>query len=140
MGGKTITSPTTSTSILNQQQALQTATSSVVTGEREKTVFDTFREIKLKNEILKNTTYTQFQKQASSSQSRLLSAFDSKKGGMHMAFLEVQISKPKMAADYKQSSFEFNNKYIHHIRPNGNEQIDRLNDLFHLNKHNYEFV
>ena len=67
VGGQPITSPTTSTTMLNQQQSLQTSTSSVVVGEREKTVFDNFREIKIRNEILNNNTYTQFCKQTSSS-------------------------------------------------------------------------
>lgn len=38
-----------------------------VQGEKEKTIFDRYREIKLKNEILKNSAYNQFWKQTSSS-------------------------------------------------------------------------
>ena len=65
--------------------------------------------------MLKTNTYNQFWKQKSSSQSRLLSAFDSEKGRMRMAFLEAQVTEPKGAADYKKTSFEFNAKGIHPI-------------------------
>ena len=74
-----------------------------------------FREIKLKNEIIKNNTYTQFWKQTSSSQSNLLSTFDSEKGRMQMAFLEAQIPQPKTTKDYKKTTFEFDTKDIHPI-------------------------
>ena len=60
-----------------------------MTREKEETTFDTFREIKIKNEILKKSTYAQFWKQSATAQGRILSAFDSKKAKMHMAFLEA---------------------------------------------------
>jgi len=48
-----------------------------VTEEKEEITFDTFMEIKIRNEILKKSTYAQFWKQGATSQGRLLSAFDS---------------------------------------------------------------
>jgi len=83
--------------------------------KKEKTIFDRYREIKLRNEILKNSTYNQFWKQNSSSQSRLLSVFDIKHAKMQMAFLEAQIPQPKSTIDYKSNTFEFNTKDIHPI-------------------------
>lgn len=65
--------------------------SQTVQKDKEKTVFDTYREIRLRNEILKNNTYNQFWKQTSSSQSRFLSVFDTEHGKMKMAILEAQI-------------------------------------------------
>ena len=60
-----------------------------VQREKEKTIFDRYMEINLRNKILKSSTYNQFWKQTSSSQSRLLSVFDTEHGKMHMAFLEA---------------------------------------------------
>jgi len=62
-----------------------------VQGDKEKIVFDRYREINIRNEILKNNTYNQFCKQTSNSQSILLSVFDIEHGKMQMAFLEAQI-------------------------------------------------
>ena len=44
-----------------------------------------------------------------------MSAFDSEKGRMKMAFLEAQILQPKTTADYKKTSFEFDVNHIHPI-------------------------
>jgi len=70
-------------------------------------------------------TYTQFWKHSSSSQARLLSVFDSEKGKMQMTFLQAQIPQPETPLDYqKQTSFEFNVKYVHPI-----DQIEMHNKL-----------
>lgn len=64
---------------------------------------------------MKRRTYDQFWKQSATSQGILLSAFDSEKGKMHMAFLEAQTSEPKTLVYYKQTSFEFDVKNVHAI-------------------------
>ena len=84
-------------------------------------MFDTFKEIKLRNEILKNSIYNQFWKQTSSSHRRPLSSSDSEKGKMHMELLEAQISKPNTATNYKKTSFKFSIEDIHRINCDGNE-------------------
>jgi len=89
------------TSISERQKNLQISTSTNVTREKEETIFYTFREINIKNEMLKKITYAKFWKKSYTSQGRLLSAFDLEKGKMHMAFLEAQIVEPKTFADYK---------------------------------------
>ena len=82
----TSTTPTTSTISKNQptstyqDQKKAIHTSTTTTEEKEKTVFYTFKEIKMKNEMLKTSTYNQFWKQTPNSQSRLLSTFDSENG------------------------------------------------------------
>ena len=57
-----------------------------MTGEKEETVFDTFKEIKIRNEIMKKNTYAQFWKQSATAQGKILSTFDSEKIKMHMEF------------------------------------------------------
>ena len=96
-----------STPISEIHQPLQVSTSTNVTGEKEEIVFDTSREIKIRNEMLKKSTYAQFWKQSETSQGSLLAAFDSEKCKIHMAFLEAQTIEPKTPADYKHTSFEF---------------------------------
>jgi hypothetical protein len=70
-------------------------------------IFDKYDLIKKKNQTLTNSTYAQFWKKTSTAQHRLLSAFDIEKGGMHMAFLQAQVSDPKVITDYKRATFEF---------------------------------
>jgi hypothetical protein len=76
-------------------------------------IFDKYKMIKQKNELLNNNTYAQFWKQTSTTQHRLLSAFDTEKGRMHMEFLQAQVPHPKTTSDYKKASFEFDVKEVH---------------------------
>jgi hypothetical protein len=69
--------------------------------------------IKQKNELLNSSTYAQFWKQTSTTQHRLLSAFDIEKGRMHMEFLHAKVPHPKTTSDYKKASFEFYVKEVH---------------------------
>jgi hypothetical protein len=69
--------------------------------------------IKKKNEMLTSNTYAQFWKQTSTTQYRLISTFDTKKGRMHMAFFQAQVPHPKEITDYKRSTFEFDTKEVH---------------------------
>lgn len=82
VGDQTTLSPTTSTTSQYHQQVMLTSTSTI--GEVEKSIFDIFEEIKVRNEAFKSTHII-------NSGSRLLSAFDSEKGKMQMAFLQAQI-------------------------------------------------
>jgi hypothetical protein len=73
-------------------------------------IFEKYDLIKKKNQTLTSSTYAQFQKQSSTAQHRLLSAFDIEKGRMHMAYLQAQVSDPKVISDYKRATFEFQSK------------------------------
>lgn len=57
IGGKTMASPTSSATMSIQQQGLQTSTSRPTIEGKEKLVYDTFKEIKLRNEVVKTNTY-----------------------------------------------------------------------------------
>jgi hypothetical protein len=76
-------------------------------------IFEKYELIKKKNQTLTNSTYAQFQKQTSTAQHRLLSAFDTEKGRMRMAFLQAQVPDPKVITDYKRATFEFQMKDVH---------------------------
>jgi hypothetical protein len=76
-------------------------------------IFEKYDTIKKKNQTLTSSTYAQFQKQSSTAQHRLLSAFDTEKGRMHMAFLQAQVPDPKVISDYKRATFEFQAKDVH---------------------------
>jgi len=69
--------------------------------------------IKKKNQTLTNNTYSQFWKQTSTTQHRLLSSFDTEKGRMHLEFLQAQVSQPKEIIDYKRSTIVFDTKQVH---------------------------
>jgi hypothetical protein len=76
-------------------------------------IFEKYDLIKKKNQTLTTSTYAQFQKQSSTAQHRLLSAFDTEKGRMHMAYLQAQVPDPKVISDYKRATFEFQAKDVH---------------------------
>jgi hypothetical protein len=52
-------------------------------------IFEKYELIKKINQTLTNSTCVQFWKQTSTTQHRMLSAFDTEKGRMHMAFLQA---------------------------------------------------
>jgi hypothetical protein len=76
-------------------------------------IFKKYELIKKKNQTLTSSTYAQFRKKTSTAQHRLLSAFDTEKGRMHMAFLQAQVLDPKVISDYKRATFEFQEKDVH---------------------------
>jgi hypothetical protein len=76
-------------------------------------IFEKYELIKKKNQTLTCSTYAHFRKQSSTRQHRLLSAFDTEKGRMHMAYLQAQVPDPKVISDYKRATFEFQAKDVH---------------------------
>jgi hypothetical protein len=78
-------------------------------------IFEKYDLIKKRNQTLINSTCTQFWKQTSIAQHRLLSTFDIEKGRMHMVFLQAQVPDPKVITDYKRATFEFPTKDVHPI-------------------------
>ena len=76
-------------------------------------IFEKYELIKKKNQTLTSSTYAQFRKQTSTVQHRLLTAFNTEKGRMHMAFLQAQVPDPKVISDYKRATFEFQAKDVH---------------------------
>jgi hypothetical protein len=78
-------------------------------------IFKKYELIKKRNQTLTSSTCTQFWKQTSTVQHRLLFAFDTKKGRMHMTFLQAQVPDPKVITDYKRATFEFQTKDMHPV-------------------------
>jgi hypothetical protein len=54
-------------------------------------IFEKYELIKNKNQSLTSSTCAQFLKQTLTAQHRLLSAFDTEKGRMHMSFLQAEL-------------------------------------------------
>jgi hypothetical protein len=46
-------------------------------------------------------------------QHKLLSAFDTEKGRMHIDFLQAHVLDPKAITDYKRETFEFHTRDVH---------------------------
>jgi hypothetical protein len=69
--------------------------------------------IKNNNQMLTDNTYSQFWKQTSTTQHRVLSSFDTEKGRIHLAFLQAQLPQPKEIIDYKRSTIVFDTKLVH---------------------------
>jgi hypothetical protein len=93
----------TDTSLINQPTQ----------GAAKLSIFEKYDMIKKKNESLASNTYAQFWKKTSKAHHRLLSAFDTEKGRMYMAFLQAQVPHPKKISDNKRSTLEFDAKAIH---------------------------
>ena len=75
--------------------------------------------MKLKNEALKASTYSEFWRQTTKTHHRLLSAFDAEKGQFQMAFMEPLVPAPKSVKYYKSSIFSIDTKKIHEINHTG---------------------
>jgi hypothetical protein len=97
----------------SKKQTDTTLTTQPSQGSAKLSIFEKYDLIKKKNEMLTNNTYAQFWKQTSTTQHRFLSAFDTEKGRMHMAFLQAQVPHPKEITDYKRSTLEFDAKQVH---------------------------
>jgi hypothetical protein len=82
-------------------------------GGAKLSIFEKYDLIKKRNQTLTSNTYAQFWKQTSTTQHRLLSAFDTEKGRMHMDFLQAQVPDPKAITDYKRAMFEFHTRDVH---------------------------
>jgi hypothetical protein len=76
-------------------------------------ILERYDSIKKRNQSLTSSAYAQFQKQSSTAQHRLLSAFDTEKGKMHMEYLHALVPDPKVISDYRRTSFEFQAKDVH---------------------------
>jgi hypothetical protein len=115
--------PYSATVIERRQQVVSTSSSKKQTeiavttqtpqGSAPVSIFEKYDMIKKKNQMLTNSTYSQFWKQTSTTQHRLLSAFDTEKGRMHLAFLQAQVPHPKEITDYKRSTIVFDTKQVH---------------------------
>jgi hypothetical protein len=76
-------------------------------------IFEKYELIKKRNQTLTSSTCAQFWKKTLTMQHRLLSAFNTEKGKMHMEFLQAQVPDPKVITDYKRATFEFQMKDVH---------------------------
>lgn len=100
--------PTTSLPYI--EEITQSHVSSTYQAPPQKSIFARYKEIELKNEALKASTYSEFSKQAATTQHRLLSTFDSEKVKFKMAFSERKIATPRDFEDYKASIYSFDTK------------------------------
>jgi hypothetical protein len=71
----------------SKKQDDNTLTTQPPQGSTGLSIFEKNNLIKKKNEMLTSNTYAQFWKQTSTTNHKLLSAFDTEKGRIHMAFL-----------------------------------------------------
>jgi hypothetical protein len=76
-------------------------------------IFEKYDLIEKKNQTLTSSTYAQLWKQTLTTKHRFLSAFDTEKGRMNMAFLQAHVPNPKVITDYKRVTFEFQTKDVH---------------------------
>ena len=97
----------------SQRNPNTTLTAESVHGKKESNIFDKYKQIKERSELLNNNTYTQLWKKTSTPQHKLLSSFDTERGRMQMEFLQAQVPHPRTIAHYKKTSFEFDVKEVH---------------------------
>ena len=89
------------------------ASSSQIAKEKDLYFREKYKQIKLKNEEIKNDIYSQYLKQTPSIQNRLLSAFDYSNKKLIMSVLQPTVKIPKTVADYKNIDLEVEIKKIH---------------------------
>lgn len=98
--------------------------------DRDMDIKDRFKEIKMRNEKLKAQSYAQYLKLTPTNQTRLMSAFDIKKGKMQMSFIKPTVQQPRTSVDFKKIDFEVLARDIHPI-DQIESQIGWRNDLLH---------
>jgi len=84
--GPTHEPSTSHTQILERQLSVEVSSFSKH-ADKYKGIKDTFREIKMRNEQLKEQPYAQYLKLTSTNQTSLMSTFEIKEGNMQMAFI-----------------------------------------------------
>ena len=72
-----------------------------------------YKQIKAKNEEIKNEIYSQYLKQTPGNQNRLFLAFDYTNKKLIMSILQPRVKIPKTTADYKKVEFEVPVENIH---------------------------
>ena len=82
------------------------ASSSQKAQENDLDIREKYKQIKTKNEEIKNEIYSQYLKQTPSVQNRILSAFDYSNKKLIMAVLQPGVKTPKTIADYKKVDLE----------------------------------
>jgi len=70
--------------------------------DKEKDLKEKYKEIKLRNEALKDETYAQYFKQTPANQNRLMPNFDIKTRTTQITFMEPIVLQPKSSVDYKK--------------------------------------
>jgi uncharacterized protein YxjI len=99
----------------SQRKIDTTLTVESTDGQTKSNIFDKYKYIKQRNEILNNNTYAQFEKKTSTAQHRMFLAFDTERARMQLTFLQAQVPHPKIVADYKKTAFEFDVKDVHPV-------------------------
>ena len=98
--------------MIERQQNLE-ASSSQKTEEKDLDIREKYKQIKKKNEEIKNEIYFQHLKQTPSVQNKLLSAFDYSNKNLTMLVLQPTVKTPKIVADYKKVDLEVQTEKIH---------------------------
>ena len=78
-----------------------------------------YKQIKEKNEEIKNEVYSQFLKEKPGNKDRFLTAFDYSTNKMIMSFLKTTVADPKSVSDYTKIDVEVDADTMHEL-----EQIE----------------
>jgi len=89
--------------------------SSQETDNTESEIQIRFRQIKEKNEELKNQAHSRFLKEKPGNKDRLLSSFDYSSNKLVMSFLKPTAAEPKSVADYSKTDLELDADAIHEL-------------------------
>ena len=89
--------------------------SSQETDNTESDIHIKFRQIKEKNEEIKNQAYSRSLKENPGNKDRLLSAFDYSSNKLVMSFLKPTVAEPKSMADYSKTDLELDADAIHEL-------------------------
>ena len=96
-----------------QRQVSVEASSFSGLADQDKSIKESFKEIKMVNERLKTETYAQLFKLSTPGQNRLMSIFDIKEGKMQVSFIQSTVQQPRAPTDYKKVDFEMLARDIH---------------------------
>ena len=99
--------------ILITQIHRQKASSSQTAEEKDLDIREKYKQIKTKNEEIKNEIYSQYLKQTKGVQNQLLSIFDYSNKKLIMSVLQPTVNTLKTVADYNKVDLEVPTESIH---------------------------
>ena len=101
--------------MVETQMNTEASSSSRAVEETDSDIQKKFKQIREKNEEIKNEVYSKLLKEKPRDKDKLVTAFDYSTIKMIMSFLQPMVTDPRSATDYRKTEFEVNADAIHEL-------------------------
>ena len=101
--------------MVEMEMDTEAPSSSKTTKETDSDIQKRFKKIGEKNEEIKNEVYSKLLKEKPGDKNRIVTEFDYSTKKIIMSFLQLLVTDPKSAIDYRKTEFAVNTDTIHEI-------------------------